>query len=344
MGRRPIAFVDRTGCRFAHDSIIHPIIIHEPSNTLTAVYPRRAGLIITATLLIGLTACGSDDPNSDTAGPATASAGCAQESTSGLDGVNLLPIPPAKVTVLDAGTGEKRLPAAAPDRSAAQTVTVTTTSTVRSPGADEAQTVEMPLRALFHCTDSTDLEMTLGEVTSPDATLTDQLAATSGSRAGLAIGPGSMPISLRLLPAEDAGPDARLAVEQTLVQALQMSVPLPTEAIGAGARWRIERTIDSAVTVTQQIDATLTAWDGDRMTIDVTVDQTPVNSVFTVPGAGGSLNIARFSNSGNGEMTLDLTRGLPISGSIELSGARELVGADPARPLIQQTGLSVGWQ
>ncbi|UVF78320.1 hypothetical protein [Gordonia mangrovi] len=308
------------------------------------MYPRLASLTVAAALLIGLTGCGSDDPSADSATSAAVSDGCAQESTSGLDGVNLLPIPPATVTVIDAGGGEKRLPAAAPDRADAQTVTLTTTSSVRSPGSDESQTVEMPLRALFHCTDSTDLEMTLGDVTSPDAVLADQLTAVAGSRAGLAIGPGTMPISLRLLPAEEAGPEARLAVEQTLVQALQLSVPVPTEPIGIGARWRSERTIDSAVTVTQQIDATLTGWAGDRMTVDVTVEETPVNSVFAIPGSGGSLTIARFSNAGAGELTIDLTRGLPASGSIELSGARELVGADPTQPLIQQTGLSVRWQ
>ena len=37
-------------------------------------------------------------------------------------------------------------------------------------------------------------------------------------------------------------------------------------------------------------------------------------------------------------------RGLPVEGTTELSGARELVGADAATPIIQQTGLSVTWR
>ncbi|MEE4023156.1 hypothetical protein V1Y59_08715 [Gordonia sp. PKS22-38] len=307
------------------------------------MYPRLASLTVAAALLIGLTACGSDVPPTD-ATPSGTTAGCTEESTSGLEGVNLLPVPPAEITVLDAGTGERRPPAASPDRTSPQTVTLETTSSVRSAGDDQTQTVQMPLDAVFHCTDSTDLEVTLGSVTSPDAALAEQLESVAGSRAGLAIGPGSMPISLRLLPADDAGPEARLAVEQTLLQALQMSVPLPTEPIGVGAQWRVERTIDSAMTITQQIDATLAAWDGNRMTIDVTVEETPVNSVFAIPGSQDSLTITRFTNTGTGQLTLDLTRGLPVSGSIELGGARELVGADPAQPLLQQTGLSVTWR
>ncbi|MYR05237.1 hypothetical protein GTV32_02360 [Gordonia sp. SID5947] len=300
-------------------------------------------MAIAALLLVALAGCGSDDQAGGSSTAAT-EAGCTDDSTSGRQGVNLLPIPPAKVTVLDGGGAEKRTAAATPDRSTPQSSTMTTTSSVLSPGDTKTQTVEMPLQARFHCTDSTDLEMTLGRVTSPEPVLADQLRPVENSRAGLAIGPGSMPISLRLLPAEDSGPEARLAVEQSLVQALQLSVPVPTEPIGPGARWRSERTISGAATVTQHIDATLRSWDGNRMVVDVAVDETPVNSVFAIPGSDQTLSIARFSNAGTGQVTIDLARGLPVAGSIELSGARALVGSDPTRPLIQQTGLSVRWR
>ncbi|GAA3691404.1 hypothetical protein [Gordonia hankookensis] len=342
-----------------HDSIIHLTIIHEACNTLAAVFPSRvvrsgsgwqvrppnrgAGIAVAALLIVALAGCGSGDQAGDTSATA-AQAGCSDDSTSGREGVNLLPIPPAKVTVLDAGGADRRTAAAAPDRTSPQSSTMVTTSSVLSPGDTTTQSVEMPLQARFHCTDSTDLEMTLGHVTSPEPVLADQLRAVENSRAGLAIGPGGMPISLRLLPAEDAGPEARSAVEQSFVQALQLSVPVPTEPIGPGARWQVERVISGAATVTQHIDATLKSWDGNRLVVAVTVDETPVNSVFAIPGSDQTLSIARFSNGGTGQVTIDLTRGLPVAGSIELSGARALVGSDPARPLIQQTGLSVRWR
>ncbi|WP_197718163.1 hypothetical protein [Gordonia insulae] len=311
------------------------------------MYPtlrRSARLTVATALLIGLAGCGSDDQSPDASSTSAPQAGCANETTSGRDGVNLLPVAPAKVTVVDAGTGDKRIAAAGPERGTPQSLTLVTTSSVASAGDEQAQTVEMPMDARFHCTDSTDLEMTLGTVTSPEMVLDDQLKAVAGSQAGLAIGPGSMPISLRLLPAEGAGPEARSAVEQSLVQALQLSVPVPTEPIGVGARWRVERTINSAATVTQQIDATLRSRDGNRLVVDVAVDETPVNSVFAIPGSGQTLHIARFSNTGTGQLTLDLTRGLPVAGTIRVGGARELVGSDPARPLVQRTGFSVTWR
>ncbi|MGV9710172.1 hypothetical protein ACWDTI_05860 [Gordonia sp. NPDC003424] len=308
------------------------------------MYPRALSLAAATALLIGLAGCGSETTDTGSASSSAVPTGCTDDTTSGVEGENLLPIPPAKVTVLDAGQGARRVAAAAPNRTSPQSVTLVTTSSVASSTQRDTQTVEMPMRALFSCTDSTDLEMTLGAVTSPDPVLAEQLRPEAGSRAGLAIGPGAMPISLRLQPAEQAGPEARSAVEQSLVQALQLSVPLPTEPIAPGARWRVERTLNAAATVTQHIDATLRSWTGDRLIIDVTVDQTPVNSVFAIPGSADRLTISRYSDTGTGQVTADLGRGLPVAGTITMSGARELVGADPARPLLQQTGLSVQWR
>ncbi|MFW0792907.1 hypothetical protein AAFP30_03755 [Gordonia sp. CPCC 205515] len=307
------------------------------------MYPRPLSLTVAAVLFLGLTGCGSDATDTPAAS-SSAAPGCTTDTTTGREDAKLLPIPPATVTVLDAGQGARRTAGAAPNRDSAQSVTLVTTSSVASAGERDAQTVEMPLRAQFSCTDSTDLEMTLGAVTAPDPILAEQLQPVEGSRAGLAIGPGAMPISLRLLPAEQAGPEARSAVEQSLIQALQLSVPLPTEPIASGARWRVERTINAATTITQHIDATLTSWTDDRLVIDVTVDQTPTNSVFAIPGSADTLTIGRYTDTGTGQITVDLGRGLPVAGTITMSGARELVGADPNKPLLQQTGLSVQWR
>ena len=66
-----------------------------------------------------------------------------------------------------------------------------------------------------------DLELDLGTVTSPDTTLNDELSAMAGAKAGLTLGPGLAPVSLRIAPPEPAGGEARLAVEQALVSAVQ---------------------------------------------------------------------------------------------------------------------------
>nr|WP_064571813.1 hypothetical protein [Gordonia sp. LAM0048] len=312
-------------------------------------HPRRLRSVVSsiaaATALSVLVAgCSSDaDETSGDARPST-SAGCSADSPSRAAGAAPVPIAPATVTIVDPGNGERRVPTTAPDVAIAQSVTLVTTSEVASPGSADAQTVEMPLTARFGCADLADLELDLGSVTSPDTTLNDAMAAMAGATAGLTLGPGYAPVSLRIAPPEQAGGEARLAVEQALVSAFNTAVVLPTEPVAVGATWRSERVIAAAATVTQTIEARLTSWDGNRLTIDYTADETPVNSVFAIPGGGDSLTISRYSYAGEGTVTVDLTRGLPVSGEATYRGARELVGADPGRPLLQQTGLSVTWR
>lgn len=312
-------------------------------------HPRRLRSVVSSigavtALSVLVAGCASGPDETPGAPAASTSAGCSTDSPSRAAGAAPVPIAPATVTIVDAGTGERRVPTTAPDVATAQSVTLVTTSEVASPGTSDAQTVEMPLTARFECADPADLELDLGTVTSPDTTLNDELSAMTGAKAGLTLGPGLAPVSLRIAPPEPAGGEARLAVEQALVSAFNAAVVLPTEPIAVGATWRSERVIAAAATVTQTIEARLTGWDGNRLTIEYTADETPVNSVFAIPGGSDSLTISRYSYTGQGSVTVDLTRGLPIAGEATYRGARELVGADPNRPLVQRTGLSVTWR
>ncbi|WP_287383645.1 hypothetical protein [Gordonia sp. (in: high G+C Gram-positive bacteria)] len=299
-------------------------------------------------LTLALSACGSDEDD-DTAATETSATGCAAESTSGRSDVDPIPVAPAKITVTDPGAQPRKIPAAAPERATPQTTTVSVTSTAVSRTVqdgidDRRQTVNIPLTARFGCQDSTDVEMTLATPTSPDPTLDEQLAEAEGGRAGMAVGPGIMPISLRLLPTGSSGPEARHAIEQSLVQALQVSVALPTVPVGVGAVWTSQRSISGAVTVTQVMTITLTSWTGNRVVLGVTLEETPINSVFAVPGTSETITLRRYSNEGTGTVTVDLGRALPDHAALTLTGARELVGSDESAPIVQRTGATVNWR
>lgn len=301
-----------------------------------------------------VTACG-DDPGS---APAATSpvAGCAPEVTPGSDAFEPLPIPPATVSITDAGTRPLRPAVLQPDREQIQKSILTVTSTADSATSDPAdasvdnrsETVELPLTAQFGCDDAegspTEVELYLDRPTSPDPELDGHLDSMTGTTAGISLGATLLPSTLRLVPTEASGPEARRAVEQSLVQALGQLVGIPTEPLGTGARWRTVRTLHSAVSVTQTIEATLRSWDGDQMVIDFTVEETPINSVFSIPGTNERLTISRYSMEGSGQVTIDLRKGLPVVGQTQLGGARELVGSDDSMPIIQQTGLTVTWR
>lgn len=300
-------------------------------------------VVLVAVLLV-TAACGSDHKS---AAPVS---GCTTDSTSGVQGSALLPVPPAQVTVLNPGADPKSPIAYRPDRAAPQQVTLTATSALNSsagPDGPQSNTtsVTMPLTARAHCVDATDVEMTIGAATSPDAGLNSALKATKDSQAGMAMGPGLAPISLRILPAKSANDAARQAIESSLVGSLQRSVTVPTDVpLGIGAQWRTERTVDSGTQVKQTITATLRARDGDRLTIDFSIDESPLNSVFAIPGSTQTLTIDTYTMAGTGSVVLDLGRGLPVTGNLTISGGRTLSGDDPTNPLIQQMSFTDSWQ
>lgn len=294
-------------------------------------------------LTLGLAACGSDEDQA----PPPAPTGCATDSTSGQSAAALLPVPPAKVTVRSAGADPRTVALSAFDRANAQPARLVTTSTASAPSADAGQTttattVDLPMTARVNCTDATDIDLRIGAASSPDSTLNIALKAQNGSRAGMSIGPGVVPISLRILPGSDADDNARQAVEESLVATFQRSVTLPTEPIGVGAQWEAIRTVNAGATVRQTINATLTARDGDRLTIDYTIDESPVDSTFRLPD-GGVLTIDSYSMNGSGSVVVDLARGVPVSGQSKISGGRTLVGADQSQPFSQLLGFESTW-
>lgn len=292
-------------------------------------------------LILGLAACGSDDDNT----PPPTPTGCATDTTAGDTKAALLPVPPAKVTLLTAGAEPGAVALSAFDRASAQSAKLVTTSTFASPDGEgatqSATTVDLPMTARVNCTDATDIDLQIGTAGSPDTALNEALKAQNGSRAGMSIGPGVAPISLRILPGEDADDNARQAVEESLVSTFQRSVTLPTEPIGVGATWDAVRTVNAGANVRQTINATLTAREGDQLTIDFTIDESPINSVFRLPD-GGTLTIDSYSMTGSGSVVVDLTRGVPVAGQMKISGGRTLVGGDGTQ-FQQLLGFESNW-
>ena len=302
---------------------------------------RAVAVAAAAVAVVAVAGCSSDDSSE------TESATCVSEST--LGDARSIDLAPARVTVTNPGTGEQRVPASAPATDAPQRITLTTESTENSivTGQDgvqaTAETLTTPLTVRAGCTDPKTSEFTVARPTSPDAALDPELAGMDGARGGVRFGDGLAPQTLRLAPPEGATPPAARALEQSLVNALNYTVPLPTTPVAPGAVWTAERTVSAAMTVTQTMTVTLKSWDGDRLVLDVRVDESPTDPVFRIPGSSDTLDVTQYANTGTGTLTVDLGELLPVDGSLKLEGARELVGSDAAKPILQKTALTVTW-
>ncbi|MFT3715433.1 MAG: hypothetical protein QM774_05650 [Gordonia sp. (in: high G+C Gram-positive bacteria)] len=299
-----------------------------------------AAAVLAATSLV-LSGCSSSSPSTD-------EGGCF--STSRTDDARSIELPPAQVTVTNPGTGDLRVPASRPRTDAPQKVTLTTESTENSVASGNdgvqatAETLTTPLTVRAGCSDPRRAQFTFGTPTSPDDALSPSLRVMNGAAASLSFADGLAPMSLKIATPDSASPAASRAVEQSLVSAFSYDVPLPTTAVGPGATWTSVRTLAAATTVTQTMTVTLRSWEGTRLVLDVRVDEAPVDSVFRIPGSTDTLDMTKFSNSGTGTMTVDLADLLPVDGELKLAGARELVGDDQSKPILQQTALTVTWK
>ncbi len=306
-----------------------------------------------AVLPLGAAAVLSGCASSDDSSSAPSDTGpCATSSSADREGVRSIPLSLATVTVLDAGTGAPAVLSPAPDKTRPQHVTLTTDSLEASiaPGGDGQQQVQRtqqnlttPLTARVVCDDPADLEFTIDEPTTSDTELTPELAAIAGSTGGVSFSPGLNPRSLRLFPNEASTSPARSALEQSFTGAFDQAIPLPTEPVGAGARWQAVRTVSSAATIRRTTTVTLLSRVGDVLTLKVDVDEAPTDSVFRIPGSAQTLSIERYSMAGSGEVTVDLTKMLPTAGKIVTKGARELAGDAGTAPLLQSNEYTVSW-
>lgn len=315
--------------------------------TATPSSAHRAAIVgVLGALCAALLACGGADQPADD-GP------CSTTATTADAAVRPIPLAAPTVELLSPGA-EPRLPLrAGPDRAQAQPVRLTATTTVltrmagATSGADttsrEDQTVTVAATARRHCTDDTDVALRFDALSAADPSLSADLAKDIGSRGGLTLGDAGVPVSLRLWPNSGAPTTARAVLENTLATALQTLTARPGDAVGVGAQWQVRRTLLGATTLQQTLTATLRGRDADTIDLDITVDETPTGSEYTVPGTGDALHIVRYTSLGRGTARIDLRRALPVAGALDMRGARELVGADASRPLVQQTRYRLEW-
>lgn len=187
------------------------------------------------------------------------------------------------------------------------------------------------------------VDLTLGEVTSPDPMLSRALTAADGSQAGLDFSDEGAIIALRLAPDPDTPNAARAALENAFYQAVYRSIMFPEEPVGEGAVWTVHQEVTGGVTLDQVTTATLTKREGDRLTIELTVEQTPKSSSWALPNDTGTLSIEDYLMEGNGTITFDLGLPLPVAGSITVGGHQVYRDPRSVSLLSQSIVTQVSW-
>ncbi|WP_020111984.1 hypothetical protein [Rhodococcus sp. 114MFTsu3.1] len=289
--------------------------------------------VAATTLLAG---CGSSDDEAPS-----------ETDTSATTSSVSLPVTPVTTTLVDPGAEPRT--AVTRNISGEQSVRLTTRSTVTQQIDDQAvqdfstPNLTVPLTARASGASGDEVDLTIGVATSADQRLTDQLAAADGSGAGLTVTDGGAVTALSITPADAAQDAARAAIEQALNQAVYRSISFPEEDLGIGAVWTAQQQVISGLTLNQTTTATLRAREGDVLTIDLRIDQTPESTTLELPDDAGQLAIDNYTMSGTGTLRIDLTKPLPVLGEVTVGGSQQYSDTDGTTVLRQDISDTLEW-
>jgi hypothetical protein len=118
----------------------------------------------------------------------------------------------------------------------------------------------------------------------------------------------------------------RSVLEQLSSQSDQLSVPLPTKAVGVGARWRGTTQLTVAgINLRQTYEYKLRSRDRGRLALDVHYTQVAAPQHVSSPGLtpGVSVDVTSYHVAGKGATVLDLSQVIPVSGHVAAQGVQE---------------------
>ena len=246
------------------------------------------------------------------------------------------PVDAARVTVKDAGSGDKRVLSYEDVNTEqnshfeltegfSQDVVEKSVAENFESGAPEEATTAFDLRAeVSEATD--DPEQTPATrnafmtLSSPTYSGTDALNVESGDgfQFGWRADDAGQVSSLRLAAPQSANDDARSILEQAIVELTSMPIVFPEEEIGEGAVWTLDSRTSGESTVLQTTPYTLEELTDTGAELSVDISQRPALGALTMED-GGELEVLDSTTRSSGNLSIDFSQPLPIRGDIDIA-------------------------
>lgn len=246
------------------------------------------------------------------------------------------PVDAARVTVKDAGSGDKRVLSYEDVNTEqnshfeltegfSQDVVEKSVAENFDSGAPEEATTAFDLRAeVSEATD--DPEQTPATrnafmtLSSPTYSGTDALNVESGDgfQFGWRADDAGQVSSLRLAAAQSANDDARSILEQAIVELTSMPIVFPEEEIGEGAVWTLDSRTSGESTLLQTTTYTLEELTDTGAELSVDISQRPALGALTMED-GGELEVLDSTTRSSGNLSIDFSQPLPIRGDIDIA-------------------------
>ena len=246
------------------------------------------------------------------------------------------PVDAARVTVEDAGSGDKRVLSYEDVNTEqnshfeltegfSQDVVEKSVAENFDSGAPEEATTAFDLRAeVSEATD--DPEQTPATrnafmtLTSPTYSGTDALNVESGEgfQFGWRADDAGQVSSLRLAAPQSANDDARSILEQAIVELTSMPIVFPEEEIGEGAVWTLDSRTSGESTLLQTTTYTLEELTDTGAELSVDISQRPALGALTMED-GGELEVLDSTTRSSGNLSIEFSQPLPIRGDIDIA-------------------------
>lgn len=246
------------------------------------------------------------------------------------------PVDAARVTVEDAGSGDRRVLSYEDVNTEqnshfeltegfSQDVVEKSVAENFESGAPEEATTAFDLRAeVSEATD--DPEQTPATrnafmtLSSPTYSGTDALNVESGDgfQFGWRADDAGQVSSLRLAAPQSANDDARSILEQAIVELTSMPIVFPEEEIGEGAVWTLDSRTSGESTLLQTTTYTLEELTDTGAELSVDISQRPALGALTMED-GGELEVLDSTTRSSGNLSIDFSQPLPIRGDIDIA-------------------------
>lgn len=153
--------------------------------------------------------------------------------------------------------------------------------------------------------------------------------------------------TLKLLAPPESSSTGRQIVESSLLTLASTNVVFPAEPVGVGGSWTVTNRITGDASMRRTTTYTVTALDGDTVTLDVTVDERPTQQEVTIDNEvagelnGATLTVDAASTTSEGEITVDLRRPLPVAGAVKATTRVVYAGPQAETRVVQDITSAV---
>lgn len=132
---------------------------------------------------------------------------------------------------------------------------------------------------------------------------------------------------------ENVDPLSKNFLEQLSNSLNQMSSPMPEEAVGIGAKWRISSQLKiGAININQSAVYELVSLKDNIATLNITMEQQANSQELALPGipeGSASVSLKSLTSQGQGQMTLPLNSIMPTRSTISVRSQNEMSIKEP---------------